>query len=34
MTFRARGPGQYDFRMFGDDIRRPLLGQSNVVMVK
>jgi nitrous oxidase accessory protein len=34
MTFRARGPGQYDFRLFGDDIRRPLLGQSNVVMVK
>jgi parallel beta-helix repeat protein len=34
MTFRVPGPGQYDFRMFGDDIRRPLLGQSNVVMVK
>jgi hypothetical protein len=34
MTFRVPGPGQYDFRMFGDDINRPLLGQSNVVMVK
>jgi len=34
MTFRVPGSGQYDFRMFGDDIRRPLLGQSNVVMVK
>jgi len=26
-------PGQYDFRMFQDDIRRPLLAQSNVVTV-
>ncbi|MHB8117324.1 MAG: right-handed parallel beta-helix repeat-containing protein [Methanothrix sp.] len=26
-------PGQYDFRMFQDDINRPLLAQSNVVTV-
>ncbi len=34
MTFRAPSqPGQYDFRMFGDDINRPILGYSNVVTV-
>jgi hypothetical protein len=26
-------PGQYDFRLFQDDINRPLLAQSNVVTV-
>jgi len=26
-------PGQYDFRMFQDDVNRPLLAQSNVVTV-
>jgi nitrous oxidase accessory protein len=26
-------PGQYDFRLFHDDINRPILGQSNVVTV-
>ncbi len=34
MTFRAPGaPGQYDFRLFHDDVNRPLLAQSNVVTV-
>jgi nitrous oxidase accessory protein len=34
MTFRAPSqPGQYDFRMFADDINRPILGYSNVVTV-
>lgn len=26
-------PGQYDFRMFGDDVNRPILAYSNVVTV-
>lgn len=34
MTFRMpSSPGQYDFRLFHDDVNRPLLGQSNVVTV-
>lgn len=34
ITFRAPSePGQYDFRMFADDINRPILGMSNVVTV-
>jgi len=34
MTFRAPSkPGQYDFRMFENDIYRPLMAQSNVVTV-
>lgn len=34
ITFKApMEPGQYDFRMFGDDINRPILGQSNIVTV-
>ncbi|MCJ7443459.1 MAG: hypothetical protein MUO26_02825 [Methanotrichaceae archaeon] len=34
MTFRAPSqPGQYDFRMFKDDVYRQILGQSNVVTV-
>jgi hypothetical protein len=34
MVWRLPGaPGQYDFRMFQDDINRPLLAQSNVVTV-
>ncbi len=34
MTFRAPSqPGQYDFRMFADDVNRPILGYSNVVTV-
>ncbi|MBN1236036.1 MAG: right-handed parallel beta-helix repeat-containing protein [Methanotrichaceae archaeon] len=28
-----KAPGQYDFRLFQDDINRPLLAQSNVVTV-
>jgi len=26
-------PGQYDFRLFGDDVNRPILAYSNVVTV-
>lgn len=34
MTFRApSAPGQYDFRMFENDVYRPLMVQSNVVTV-
>ncbi len=34
MTWRLpSAPGQYDFRMFHDDINRPLIAQSNVVTV-
>jgi parallel beta-helix repeat protein len=34
MVWRLPGaPGQYDFRLFQDDINRPLLAQSNVVTV-
>lgn len=34
MVWRLPGaPGQYDFRMFQDDVNRPLLAQSNVVTV-
>jgi hypothetical protein len=34
MTFRApSAPGQYDFRMFENDIYRPIMAYSNVVTV-
>ena len=34
MTFRAPSqPGQYDFRMFENDVYRPIMGYSNVVTV-
>ncbi len=33
ITFRVpSAPGRYDFRMFADDINRPILGQSNIVI--
>lgn len=35
LTFHApSAPGQYDFRLFGDDINRPILAYSNAVTVK
>ncbi len=35
LTFRAPSkPGQYDFRLFADDVNRPILAYSNAVTVK
>lgn len=35
LTFRAPSqPGQYDFRLFGDDVNRPILAYSNAVTVR
>ncbi len=35
LTFRAPSKsGQYDFRLFADDVNRPILAYSNAVTVK